>query len=416
MLHRSKVKDSDKEKEFDNIEDGLITNVDSEDKHTKSIYVFGYDLTSYSSLMQYIILATGMLLCMCLYGYYQELFVYGFFDRKLSFFATFIHFAGCSFFAQLQRRSILSTLNNNNNNNNNNNLNSVNEIKSKSILSMGTASKGISIGYYMLLVFAKTATQGLSNLSMQQINYPAKVLFKSANPIITMFIGITWFKKGYPRRDYIVVCLLVIGLYVFMSGGSNSAPQGTSYGIILVSLSMFGSASVPMIQEHCMNKYNASAEELIYMQYIGSTIVSLILSLTSGELFVGISFLLSKGTLSVWISFVAFCSFGFAGANFSTVLTQHFGSLVNGITSTFRKALTLCLSFALFPDRNKLSIQHLIGAFIFFSGLIIRTLSKGDNKQFDLRAFFGLTKNTDKSENDDIEIRKIIKETRNDSI
>ena len=384
MLHRSKAKE-DKDRD-NNIEEGRDRDNNIEDdrdrdneyKHAKLMHVFGYELTSFSSLIQYLILASGMLLCMCLYGYYQELFVYGFFDRKLSFFATFIHFLGCSVFAQIQRRTSSSSSSSSSSSNNNNSLNtnigSINE--SKSILSMGTASKTIAIGYYMLLVFSKTATQGLSNLSMTQINYPAKVLFKSANPIITMFIGIIWFKKGYPRRDYIVVCLLVLGLYVFMSGGSTSTPQGTTYGIILVCLSMFGSASVPMIQEHCMNKYNASAEELIYMQYIGSSIVSFLLSLTSGEFFTGISFLISKGTFSVWISFIAFCSFGFAGANFSTVLTQHFGSLANGITSTFRKALTLCLSFALFPDRNKLSIQHLFGACIFFSGLIIRVLSK----------------------------------------
>jgi hypothetical protein len=383
MLHRaSKVRD-DRDRDS-NIEEGRDrdNNIeedrdrDNEYKHAKLMHVFGYELTSFSSLIQYLILASGMLLCMCLYGYYQELFVYGFFDRKLSFFATFIHFLGCSVFAQIQRRTSSSSSSSSNNNNNsiNASIGSINE--SKSILSMGTASKTKAIGYYMLLVFSKTATQGLSNLSMTQINYPAKVLFKSANPIITMFIGIIWFKKGYPRRDYIVVCLLVLGLYVFMSGGSTSTPQGTTYGIMLVFLSMFGSASVPMIQEHCMNKYNASAEELIYMQYIGSSIVSFLLSLTSGEFFTGISFLISNGTFRVWISFIAFCSFGFAGANFSTVLTQHFGSLANGITSTFRKALTLCLSFALFPDRNKLSIQHLFGACIFFSGLIIRVLSK----------------------------------------
>ena len=42
-------------------------------------------------------------------------------------------------------------------------------------------------------------------------------------------------------------------------------------GIFLVSLSMFGSAGVPMVQEHCMSKYNASIEELLYHCYLGST-------------------------------------------------------------------------------------------------------------------------------------------------
>ena len=78
---------------------------------------------------------------------------------------------------------------------------------------------------------------------MAHINYPAKVLFKSANPVVTMIFGLVWFGKKYALRDYIVVLLLVLGLYFFMNGSSSeNAPKGTGYGIFLVTLSMFGSA------------------------------------------------------------------------------------------------------------------------------------------------------------------------------
>jgi hypothetical protein len=99
-----------------------------------------------------------------------------------------------------------------------------------------------------------------------------------------MIVGILWFKKSYPTRDYVVVALLVIGLYVFMNGDASSSPQGTGYGIFLVTLAMFGSAGVPMVQEHCMMKFNASIEELLYHQYLGSTIVSFVLAVASGAL------------------------------------------------------------------------------------------------------------------------------------
>ena len=80
-------------------------------------------------------------------------------------------------------------------------------------------------------------------MCMAHINYPAKVLFKSANPVVTMIFGLVWFGKKYALRDYIVVLLLVLGLYFFMNGSSSeNAPKGTGYGIFLVTLSMFGSA------------------------------------------------------------------------------------------------------------------------------------------------------------------------------
>lgn len=44
-----------------------------------------------------------MILVMCLYGYFQELVVYGWFQRKLSVFSTFLHFVGCFCLCVLQR-------------------------------------------------------------------------------------------------------------------------------------------------------------------------------------------------------------------------------------------------------------------------------------------------------------------------
>jgi UAA transporter family len=106
---------------------------------------------------------------------------------------------------------------------------------------MGTAPPKLAVTYYVWLVVLKTAAQGLTNLSMTQINYPAKVLFKSANPVITMFIGLVWFRRGYPIRDYVVVALLVTGLYVFLNGDATVSPQGTGTGVMLVSIAMLGS-------------------------------------------------------------------------------------------------------------------------------------------------------------------------------
>lgn len=91
----------------------------------------------------------------------------------------------------------------------------------------------------------KTIAQGMSNLSMTEINYPAKVLFKSANPIVTIIIGRFYLNKKYQMRDYFVVVLLVIGLYIFITDesaarGADSQPRSTLIGIIYVTISMLG--------------------------------------------------------------------------------------------------------------------------------------------------------------------------------
>ena len=54
---------------------------------------------------------------------------------------------------------------------------------------------------------------------------------------------------------------------------------------------------------------------------------------------------------------------------------------MNGITNTARKAVTLALSFALFPERNSLEFHHVFGGCIFFCGLIVRTVMKDNTEK-----------------------------------
>jgi drug/metabolite transporter (DMT)-like permease len=201
----------------------------------KPLIIFSIDMTHWSPAFQYFFLAFFLTLFMCFYGYFQELVVYGWFQRKLSMFSTFLHFLGCSIIAQIQRNLSRNSI-----------TKESSLIKHDSMFSMGVAPFKTAIFYYILLVFTKTASQGLSNLSMTQINYPAKTLFKSANPIITIFIGVFWFKKTYSIKDYIAVLLLFIGLFIFITGShddKNSA-KSTYLGVMYAVLSLLGNSII----------------------------------------------------------------------------------------------------------------------------------------------------------------------------
>jgi hypothetical protein len=359
--------------------DALNQSIDLKEKskEERPLTLFSVDLSQLSPAIQYIVLAFGLILFMCLYGYYQELVIYGWFDRKLSVFSTFLHFLGCFSFAQLQRNLSKPSKHG---------MGPTGCMSPRSaksfvpVFSLGTAPPRVALFYYILLVLVRTGAQGMSNLSMTQINYPAKVLFKSASPIVTMIIGLLWFRKTYPLRDYIVVALLVLGLYIFITGDATASPQSTKLGIFYVTISLFGSAGIPMIQEHCMLTYNSSIEDLLYHTFLGSAIASLLASCVTGEFWQGVMFLLRTGSLHAWFIMFAFTVFGFIGTNFSAGLTLQYGALVNGITNTFRKALTLGLSFLLFPERNTVTHQKVLGSVIFFCGLLVRIFSKEGSK------------------------------------
>jgi len=63
----------------------------------------------------------------------------------------------------------------------------------------------------------QACVQGLTNLSMKYLNYPAKVMFKSSRVVATVVVGSLVQKKRYPIKDWIVVLLLLMGLATFMN-------------------------------------------------------------------------------------------------------------------------------------------------------------------------------------------------------
>ncbi|KAJ1418325.1 UAA transporter family-domain-containing protein [Ochromonadaceae sp. CCMP2298] len=357
----------------------------SKDENPRQLILFGVNLSGLSPVVQYMVLAGGLILFMVLYGYYQELVIYGWFQRKLSMFSTFLHFLGCFLFSLLQRK-ISARPSEAPNSRTNSALLPIDSAGHTNpyfgVVTLGTAPPRTAILYYILLIMVRTSSQGFSNLSMTQINYPAKVLFKSATPVVTMIIGLAWFKKSYPARDYAVVFLLILGLYIFITGDvdATNTPTGTHLGVFYVTLSLFGSAAIPMIQEHCMVVYNASIEDLLYHCFLGSALLSFACSVATGEMTQGLLFLIRAGSIHAWVLMIALSMFGFAGTNFSAGLTLQYGSLVNGITNTFRKGVTLGLSFLLFPERNILTHQKLLGTAIFFGGLLVRIFHKSEPK------------------------------------
>ena len=362
----------------------------SSDGNSKSIplILFGIDCTRRGQKTKYAILAIGLFVFTCGYGYYQELVVYSWFKRKLGLFTTMLYFVGSALCALLEKFIYTGT----------------SPIERKSPWS-----------YHILLSILKCGSQTLTNVSMGHINYPAKVLFKSAIPVAQMAIGSVWLRKSYPIRDHIVIGLLMLGIYVFISGNPKQ-PDANMYGIILIILSVIGAAAVPMVQDHCMTTYHSKPTEMLYFSFMGGAMMSALTALLSGEFHIGMSFLLDgdetilnplntnishyKPVEYPWFALCMFCTLGYFGAHCSTALTQHFGALLNGITNTARKATSVALSFIYFPDEHQMTLQLFIGCIIFFSGLAYRASSKGLIVSKSNKEYMNYGKVKDNEEND----------------
>lgn len=132
-----------------------------------SFRVIGVQISHMSRTGQFLFCTFGVFSFLLVYGFLQEYMVIHVFQRQLGIFLTLCQFAGYSSLAALHR------------------------------LIHADTPRRIPLGYYVLLATLQATMQGLTNLSMRWLNYPAKMLFKSSRVIPTMIVGVFIMKKRY---------------------------------------------------------------------------------------------------------------------------------------------------------------------------------------------------------------------------
>jgi hypothetical protein len=176
-----------------------------------------------------------------------------------------------------------------------------------------------------------------------------------------------------------VVALLSLGLVFFIQADVKVSPSFHPLGIIFISMALAVDAAIVNIQEYTLRKYDASHDELIFYSYGLGSFILLAYCLLSMELYDGIVFLRSQPPLST-ICLVIFCSCGYFGVTCVAALTKKFGALASTMTTTARKALTLFLSFFIFP--KPATGMHVFGGVLFVLGLSVKAVPTGRNKDY----------------------------------
>jgi len=316
-------------------------------KKAETFEVLGLELGYLTKEHQFLVCAGGVMIFLLLYGYLQEEIVIEVFDRRYGIFVSFLQFGGYTVFCYLQR------------------------------LIKKADSRKVPLQYYFLLASMAAIIQVLTNLAMQTLNYPVKVLFKSSRIVPVMMVGVCYYRKKYSRRDYMVALMIVFGLTMFMQADSHVSPQFDFIGVLYIVVALFLDAINVNIQEDIMNKFQAPQDEFVLYTYAVSAVMMLVSSIWVGEFWEGLSFAHQKG-IFVWIEILAYSGAGFFGVSCAAAITKKFGAFISSMTTTARKALTLCLSFFFFP--KPVSSGHYIGGLIFGAGLVLKSW-KSKNKK-----------------------------------
>ncbi|KAA3676284.1 solute carrier family 35 (adenosine 3'-phospho 5'-phosphosulfate transporter), member B3 [Paragonimus westermani] len=176
---------------------------------------------------------------------------------------------------------------------------------------VGVPLKRAGLQFYCLLAFLTVGTIAFSNASVSYLNYPTQVIFKSCKMIPVLIGGVLVQKKSYTFLEIAAVLLLTSGLISFTMVDVTIQPSFTAIGLILVSVALCCDGALGNFQELVMRKFKCSNTEILFYSYM-----------------------------------IGFC-FMFSGLLLTGMLVPSVRYFAEVMT-TFRKAVSIVLSFMLF--------------------------------------------------------------------
>ena len=257
-----------------------------------------------------------------------------------------------------------------------------------------TAKQGLPYLQLSLLVFGATF---LATQSLHYVSYPTKCVFKSAKLIPTMLVY-TFLLRGEKKHDsldYFAASLLCLGTAGY--GYGSSKPQDdtntSSFGILLLSISIICDALVPNLQQRLMTssslqgvlperknieRSSLSSSEGLSAQAVMTNVnavgFAMVLSYMVGSgAFVGVI------AASIAHPRLLFLLVSLGGGLSTAVLAytkliKSSGSVVAVATSTLRKVVTVVLSYVFFP--KPLSTLHVFSGLLVLAGILISAFRK----------------------------------------
>lgn len=231
---------------------------------------------------------------------------------------------------------------------------------------------------YPLLTFCLLSSSSLSNMALNYINFPTKVVFRSCKLIPTMVVASIIHKKVFTSMEYLFSVCICLGLVLFAAADWSLAPTFHPIGLVLVSLSVCADAVLPNAQERLFRAGSTRLEVTFYTN-IFTLLTMTLTTYLSGDLMGLINFAQSSPVKTTLYHYVLIYTFvAYIAISFHMNVVRRFGGVSAVLLATGRKGMTLILSFLLFP--KKFSWFYVLGAIMVLGGLMSASLYKIKNK------------------------------------
>ena len=230
---------------------------------------------------------------------------------------------------------------------------------------MGETVRRAPWSTYFSLCFCLLVSSATSNIALAYINYPTKVVFRSCKLIPTMLIAVLYNNKKVHAIEFGFGALISVGMVLFAFADFQVYPNFDFIGIILVSVSVVADAFLPNFQERVFD-HGSSRIEVTFFTNILCLIAMTISFTISGDLQAGFGYALANPVALQYM--VVYTFLAYIAITFHMALVKEFGGIVTVLVGNTRKAITIVLSFVLFP--KPVSSMYIFGGVLVFGSLV----------------------------------------------
>eukprot|EP00985_Skeletonema_marinoi_P019854 scaffold11522_cov148-Skeletonema_marinoi.AAC.5 len=200
---------------------------------------------------------------------------------------------------------------------------------------------------YPLLTLCLFASSSLCNMSLSFINFPTKVVFRSCKLVPTMIIATIVNKRIFASYEYVCALAICAGLVLFAMADYTLNPMKfDATGLALVSGSVVADAILPNAQERLFRQGSSRLEVTVFSNLFTFLAMAFI-TLSNGTLFKFAKVMAQDHTIALY--FGVYTVLSYISISCYMTLVKRFGGVTAVLLTTARKAMTLVLSFILFP-------------------------------------------------------------------
>lgn len=222
--------------------------------------------------------------------------------------------------------------------------------------------------HHMFVAFCMTCSRGLTNKSLEYLNYPTQVIFKSMKLITVMIGSLVILNQRFTIFEYVSAVALVLSAILFSLGDVSTAPEVTGYtGIVIVCLSLVADALHSNTQEQLLKQYKSSILEAMLYTNLFAALMSWVWVIITGEFMPAYEFCAAQPI--AYLLFIIRAAVIYLGVLCFVLMISTFGVVKATAITTVRKILTIIISFILFP--KPISSRHVLGFIIFTAGICL---------------------------------------------